>query len=331
MKNPNASGTSRTERLLPDPKSDPWFGVSEIACQLSAQKLTLLKDSNPSLGSPWSGRDLTEKFFFISICHQYNWNELESAMSKLFAGCKSATQITNLVRDITPEQFEQPFGEGIDETRIRSNERIGILKETAKILESKFKCSLQSLLSKSKKRLSGPKGLYSYLDEFPAFEADPLRKKSCVLVHELVRNGNIAITDPENIKPAIDYHIIRIYLRSGRIFPKHKLALERLTSHKNQPSRVFVEEARRATAQALGCVAQFSNLSIAHVNYVEWMLARSQCIRSSPLCRSKLDVDKAANLEPLKQEKCCFNDFCAVNWLDDWEEVWEPIFDSTHY
>ena len=88
------------------------------------------------------------------------------------------------------------------------------------------------------------------LDRFQAFRDDPLRKKSNVLVHEIVRDRIANFDNSTQIAPAIDYHIMRLYLRSGRVLPLHRETLDLLKKN-SAPRPRLVKLLREAVSEAV--------------------------------------------------------------------------------
>ena len=81
----------------------------------------------------------------------------------------------------------------------------------------------------------------------------------------------------ENIKPAIDYHVMRLYLRTGKVIFEQLKGLPR-------PRARLVRLLRSTVAEALRLTANYSKLTIPDVNYIEWQLGRNICINEQPLC-----------------------------------------------
>jgi hypothetical protein len=131
--------------------------------------------------------------------------------------------------------------------------------------------------------LAGPGGLYEWLAGIYAFSQDPLRKKSRILVHDLLQHGLIEVADQQNIAPAIDYHLIRLYVRTGRVLPVRVELLDRL-SDAGTPRVEFHTDLRAAIEEAMGYTASGAGLRIDELNNIEWQIARSFCVRKEPRC-----------------------------------------------
>jgi hypothetical protein len=138
--------------------------------------------------------------------------------------------------------------------------------------------------------LGGPDGLYSMLDRLEAFGSDPQQKKSRILVQQLGRTGLVKFTDPDQLKPAIEYHLVRLYLRTGRV--THAESLDVGNGHTRASDIRTVTALRRAVEQAMRYTAAAADLSVAEVNEVEWQIARSFCERGTPRCGGPPRPDK---------------------------------------
>src|SRR5262249_60455831 len=97
-----------------------------------------------------------------------------------------------------------------------------LIRDVGSTIENQFEGKAANIIKGAGRRLHGPDGFLLRMDRFQAFRGDPLRKKTNVLVHEIVRDHIVDFEDSARIAPAVDYHIMRLYLRSGRVFPLHR-------------------------------------------------------------------------------------------------------------
>ena len=166
------------------------------------------------------------------------------------------------------------------------------------------------------------------LDWFQAFREDPLKKKSNILVHEIVRDGVATFLDSEHIAPAIDYHIMRLYLRTGRVVPVHRETMDLLKKN-SMPRQRLVTLLREAVSEALRLTALYSNLSIPEVNALEWLIGREACDRTRPRCNS-------GNLVFNEQfgfasDACLYSGFCLAYCDENWRMLREPDLKKSFY
>jgi hypothetical protein len=134
-------------------------------------------------------------------------------------------------------------------------------------------------------RLSGETGFYAWLNNIPVFAEDPVQKKSRVLVHQLLRYGLIDVIDPQNIAPAVDYHIMRLYVRTARVRPIGETLRERLNEGKKVRIEI-VTSLRRAVEEAMHYSSVCAGIRIDELNHIEWQIARSFCVRHQARCES---------------------------------------------
>jgi hypothetical protein len=132
-------------------------------------------------------------------------------------------------------------------------------------------------------QLAGPSGLYSKLKAMPGFCGDPGQKKSRVLVQELCRTGLIVPADPENVLPAVEYHLIRLYLRTERVMPLRPTDRQKLADGAVLPLPA-ITSLREAVELAMYYTAGAAEVTVYDLNAMEWEIGRSYCVRSSPRC-----------------------------------------------
>lgn len=232
---------------------------------------------------------------FISICHQANWDRLHDRVIDIATNDFCALLPDNLL-NIQPKTFDELFGSAFDSARIRRTERVMSLRHLAQESLNWSTVNGPTWINGKSVRLSGSEGLYSWLNQMRVFSADPVQKKSRVFVHQLLKYGLIDVLDPEHIAPAVDYHLMRLYVRTGRIRPLEEWE-ERL---KEEGATVRVEPItalRRAVEESMYYTATGAELRVDEVNHLEWQIARSFCLRKSPHCYSGPLVEKPVDVE----------------------------------
>ncbi len=219
---------------------------------------------------------------FISICHQANWYALHERIIEIARKDIEIIQPRNLL-SLTPKEFRIVFGPGLDEQRLRATERVRILRELAQSLPNWPAEGERLWLNHPQVKISGDHGIMPWLNGLSVFASDPLQKKSRVLIHQLLRYGLIDVIDPENVRPAVDYHIMRLYVRTGRVIPVTEDAFERV--RQEEVARVeFLTHLRKAVEEGMWHSSIGSGLRMDHLNHVEWQIARSICVRSGARC-----------------------------------------------
>lgn len=224
---------------------------------------------------------------FISICHQANWDRLYSRVLAIAERDPEWLSPAHLV-DLQSSAFREAFGPAFDEERLRVSERTAILRDLGR---NALEWPNRVTWLNGPVTLSGDTGLYRWLERFRCYSEDPLVKKSSVLIHQLLRYSLITVTDPEAIGPAIDYHLIRLYVRTGRVLPMQSDLLARLQEWRT--ARVeFVNGLRESVKEAMYYTALGAGLRIDQLNTLEWQIARSYCVRERARCNESALPDK---------------------------------------
>ncbi len=260
------------------------FKIDTFACYLAGKALSTYVPLNNNL--PWASWDLYHKFTFkltfISICHNINWDFLQKRMAQYFGD--DLNRLTtkylmkmnaNLIKEILAG-YQKPG-------RICAPKRAELIRNIGQILNDRFDGNSLNLVLEAAGVLQGDNGFYKLLDAFKAYNEDPLRKKSNILIHDLIREQILDFCDLENVRPAIEYHIIRLYERTGRVIPKTKEIHDALL-HGIPFTPWLAKALREATSEALISTTKVSGKTIPDINYVEWQIARSFCIGSGPRC-----------------------------------------------
>lgn len=309
------------------------FRVDRTACFQAASTIRAYDASFVAV--PWhhfsTGIQLLFKLLFISICHQINWDFLQNRLAERLLVHDEGNLLERCLQ-MTPSRMSNMIGDYPQAYRVRAPERASLIKDVAATLLTKFGGKAMRLYERSSGRIVGEGGFLSELDSFRAYQEDPLRKKSNILVQEVVREGILVFQDSDKVAPAIDYHIMRLYLRSGRVVPKERVVFQHLTSGSSQTRLRFVNLLREATVEALRDTAFYAGLTIPTVNYVEWQIGRSRCHRDEPNCSQawpagETDVD-VARLSPMS---CPYSGFCLAFLDPKWRQLQEPTIRKAFY
>jgi endonuclease III len=126
----------------------------------------------------------------------------------------------------------------------------------------------------------------------------------------------IQIRDADEISPAIDYHIMRMYL-TGRVVVADDELVSRLIKRKRIRIEV-ITEIRTAVADALKYTAWLAKISVSTLNDIEWAFARRACRRDSVWCREQ-------------DKKCPLDHFCTSAFLEARSMITEPDSRHGHY
>jgi len=280
-----------------------------------------------SVWSLWDKeRVLTFKLVFIAICHDINWDFLQNTLANIFEKEPQKLQPSYL-KGVNAATIKTWLSGYDKPERIRAAGRSKLLKNIGQILISDFDGSSINLVTKSRGVLFGPNGFYALLGSFTAYSEDPLRKKSNVLVHDLVRERLCDFSDIEEVDPAVEYHIMRLYERTGRILPKRK-ELHKALINGEPLTQWFVSAFRRSTSEALIYTARVANKTVPDVNYIEWQIARNVCTLYEPSCLypHKTKDELPTDIQILFTGSCPYIDFCfAYNENRESLKLREPI------
>lgn len=309
------------------------FIIDEISCMQHAS--IIKKYIRPEERHPWENlpkhSQLVFKLAFISICHQFNWDFLQNAIfTAIFDKPKN---IPNFLASVRSKDIQEWLQDYPKKERIRSKERAKILRNIGKVILSDFDGDTEKLYETLSKTPIKEGEFSKLLDSFEGYSSDPLRKKTNVLTHDLYREGILTFIDPENIEPAVDYHIMRLYLRTGRVVPAETPILTYLKGHPN-PRPLLVKKLREKVSDAEKLVAHYANINVADLNYIEWQIGRNICLNASPMCTqenpdlSLLPID----VKNLCDCNCPYIKDCQAATLDEsMIKLEEPQYISSYY
>lgn len=313
------------------------FRVDLFRCFDAAKQLASYRGTH--VREPWSALpkidQLAFKVLFISICHQMNWDVLQGALAKWML--PNASSRLGEFAHTTPKQISRLLEDYPRQERVRPIERARMLRETAAKLKELMSDggALSQILRAPV--LAGEGGFYESMASVAAYTGDPFDKKARVLAHDLHREGILEFSDPQNLKPAVEYHLIRLYLRSGRVVPTKQSVSEELIGA-SRPSRArLVMLLRGAVDTAMQHTAQYAGIDIATLNYIEWQIGRSICVEELEMdtalahCRAPAPETMPGDVRSLADSHCPFVSFCSS--LNDPDYGWfrEPHFQKAIY
>ncbi len=262
----------------------PVVFVNHIRCAMLAPFVLELmrKPATPdsfSLSAWPPERQTAALCYLVAICNQLNWDFVLGPLA-LSLSAETGGLDANGVLELSDAAFRQAFnGYRRKDEGLQYKSRLTHLKQLAEFFRS-TDC-VRELWSTH--RVASDDGALAYLSHWPVYQDDPLQKKANALLHELVRRRLIDVVDPENLEPAVDYHLLRFYLRTGRIVVTDRDLEERLIAR----TRVRIEvitELRRAVAEAMCYTAWLCSRALSDVNHAEWAFARRACRRDEVWC-----------------------------------------------
>jgi len=165
----------------------------------------------------------------------------------------------------------------------RIPERVAQWRATAQLLLARYAGDVMNLYAAADQRLRGAGGILARLAEFEAY-SDPVEKKSFLFIMFAQRSGAWAVADVEHLKVAIDYHVMRVALRSGMVRVADAALAQRLKAR----SPVSADEdnaLREAVRPACDLLVQHAGQSVFDVDNTLWMMGRNCCFYDyEPIC-----------------------------------------------
>ena len=245
-----------------------------------------------------------------AICHSTNWDRLRASVGRAAGDPEWFT--AHRLAGLTPAEFQRAFGDGLAADSTFAGRHRLFTETAALVAAGELRLDW---LHDAAPRVGGEGGIYDRLGRVPAFGRDPEQKKARILVQELCRTELIDPVDPASIRPAVEYHLIRLYLRTERVLPTRAEDLSKLTTPTTFRAPV-IGRVRRAVESAMYFTASAAEISIPHLNQIEWQVGRSYCVRGNPRCSGPADPGKPCDETVLALAdggRCPFADLCAAN------------------
>lgn len=260
-----------------------------------------------------------------AICHQINWDFLRNAVFE---------KTCNDIKWVVPESLSHiqtndiinMFAQYNKPERIRAKERAFFLRQIGK-LGIKFGGFVHLFLDVNGSLLSESQ-IHKNLLECTVFSQDPGEKKLQLLLQKL--SNYIQLTRLSDFcRPAIDYHLIRCFVRRGLISPKNKLAKEFIFAVNIERKERTTSALRQLCAILMERISVYTDLNINVVNQIEWHIGRSVCIENFPDCHL---AGPNAEWVRAKFDVCPFyENCCAVKYNHNLLYIDEPTYKGTSY
>jgi len=217
----------------------------------------------------------------------------------------------------------------------RLEERLGQLHDCARQLLAAYEGQAMGLYAAAGGRARGPGGLYERLAEFAAY-ADPVEKKSTLLLAFLNQAGIWPLLDPEHVTMAVDYHAMRVALRSGIVAVTDE-ALARALRGRLPVDETINTAVRVAVREACALLARISGHSIYDLDRIIWLLGRSCCFYDhEPICggRTCFKADECTFVAGVAYPcpgVCLLDGVCRGSRDPTYRAFWETNIYTTHY
>jgi len=299
---------------------------------------------------PEKRREANLWFFLVAICQATRtlqgeidgqwvrgWDYMVRAARKAMRSEPDFFMAPNLLH-VTADTLRTIFSdEGIAEssTLDRVEERLAQWHDASRILVQRYKGDVMSLYYAAGEALEGESGILARLAEFQAY-SDPVEKKSFLLVMFAQRSGAWQVRDIENLKVAIDYHIMRIALRSGMVRVQDADLTERLKT--KQPVTALQDnQIREAVREACDLIVRDSRHSVFEVDNILWMMGRNCCFYDyEPICGShrcwrQAQCTFVRSIEYACPSLCLFDGVCLGSRDNAYRSYWETTIYTQFY
>ncbi len=318
--------------------------VNEAQCQLIGQRLlqqTVRADEFLFVPATVNEALVEANYwaFAIAICQhtkslagvvdgrwRRGWDYLISASRRAldeFASSEAMARIdADRLRAILSDNFD-PAHSTVD----RVEERLGQLHDVARVLLEQYEGQAMNLYCRAGGRILGEGGIFQRLAAIPAY-TDPLDKKAQLLVGQLDAAGVWPLADPENLKVCMDYHAMRVALRTGIVEitdPGLLIALKQ----KARVSDAINHTVRRVVSDACDRVIAHSGVSVFEFDKWIWHLGRSCCFYDhEPICgpRACHKMDICTYIKAVDYAcpgKCSLDGACKGSRDDHYKNFWE--------
>lgn len=247
--------------------------------------------------------------YLVAICHNINWNFLmDHAIPKLRDISNSFDY--NILVNINEKTVEEIFEEYPKKEKVEAKRRCDMIKEVARYLKENVDLidQIQNMTS-----LEGENGFFSCMNKMKVFEEDPLHKKTNLLAQLLIEEQILKVEDIYHMIPLVDYHIIRLYLRTGRIKIVNKEIEDNI--RKEQPLTLSqITQLRRMIAEQIQRFCEKHQKTTDELNQYEWGIARDICKKEEAKCK-----------------KCVLKEHCDSSMKKTKEMLIEPVDKSGFY
>jgi hypothetical protein len=329
--------------------------VDEIQCLHLAQRLDQVQARPAEFVVPVTSpaekqREANLWFFLVAICQSTRtlqgtldgqwyrgWDYMVHAARRALLTDPQTFTAAHL-QHISEDGLRRLFADdGLAEhsTFDRIPERVVQWHDAARLLLERYQGDVMALYEASGHRLRGEDGILARLNAFAAY-SDPVEKKSFLLIMFAQRCGAWQVEDLENLKLAIDYHIMRIALRSGMVRVEDAALARRLKAR--QPVTAEEDNAvREAVRQACDLLVRYSQHSVFAVDNILWMMGRNCCFydydpRCGPnVCQRQAQCTFIRSIAYACPHKCLLDGICLASRDDDYRAYWETALYTSYY
>lgn len=261
-----------------------------------------------------------------AICHQINWDFLRNAVYEMTIEDSEWLYPKNLSK-INSAKILQLLGNYSKPERIREKERCSLLRSLGSSL-SELGYNYWDIFFSADSSIRNSDEILHVLNLSKAFSGDPEGKKIQLLLQNLSEYEAFSMLS-SYCKPAIDYHIIREFLRRGMVKPTNQKAYEFIFNPDVQRKELTIAALRKICSDVFYTLQWITSLDIMTINTIEWWIGRSVCLKESPDC--ELNGESSQWLKSIFN-KCPFYDSCyAVNADRNFINIVEPNYQGKSY
>lgn len=216
----------------------------------------------------------------------------------------------------------------------RAEERAAILRDLAQGLLRDYGGSSLALLAACEHRLHTPQGdgLLDRLAKFIGY-ADPHFKKAFVLLKALVGLNLWHADDGEHLFIPVDYHLIRMALRTGIVTVTDPGLAEQL--HTRSPaSQADDWEIREVVKRAYKALEEGSGIDVFVLDEVFWTIGRSCCHYARPPRCTSCDFTDCSVMKSFDYAcpgRCPLATTCLGARHEQYRTFFEPRLVTTYY
>lgn len=261
-----------------------------------------------------------------AICHQINWDFLRSAVYKMTLQ-DDTWLFPQKLSKITSTKVLQLLIEYDKPERIREKERCSLLRSLGSSLLA-IGYTYTDIFFSDDSTIKNSEEIVEALNLSKAFSGDPEGKKAQLLLQNLSDYAELAALK-SYCKPAIDYHIIREFLRRGLVSPINQKAYDFILNPEVQRKEQTVAALRKICSEVFDTLQWLTSCDITTLNTIEWWIGRSVCLKECPDC--ELNADSSQWLKP-NFERCPFFESCHAIQADKrFLNIVEPNYQGNSY
>jgi hypothetical protein len=220
----------------------------------------------------------------------------------------------------------------------RPEERVRILRELGQGLlddcGGSDDCAFVWMLEKCGGRLHATDNT-GFLDRLSKFEgySDPHHKKAFVLLKILDRLGLFNPEDRENLYIPVDYHLIRMALRTGLVDVTDEGLAHQLSS-RQEASQQDDDEIRQVVKLAYKILESESQIDVFVLDEIFWTIGRSCCHYSRPTRCTTCDFTDCTVMKSFDYVcpgRCPLEPICVGARDEAYRGLYEPKIVTTYY